>query len=252
MKKNVLTLLILGFGLLAIAQTKPTIEWASIPAGTFTMGSPKSEVDRGKDETQHQVSLSAFKMSKYEVTFEQYDLFCEANFISKPNDAGWGRGHRPVINISWQEATLFAEWVGCRLPTEAEWEYAYRAGTTTPFNTGKNLTTGQANYDGNYPYKHQAKGENRNETLPVGSFEANTYGLFDMQGNVAEWCSDGYGGDYSPSAQTNPKGAPSSVVRIYRGGCWMCNASSCRAARRDRIYPDSKSMILGFRLVSPN
>ncbi len=229
---------------------KPTIEWVSIPAGTFTMGSPTSEVDRYDDETQHQVTLSAFKMSKYEVTFEQYDLFCDATGRSKPSDEGWGRGNRPVINVSWDDATAFAEWMGCRLPTEAEWEYACRAGTTTPFNTGNNLTTSQANYNGNYPYNNNAKGEYRQMTMPVGSFAANAYGLFDMHGNVWEWCSDWYG-DYSTSAQTNPKGASSGSYRVNRGGSWYSLARFCRASYRFSDSPDFRNYNVGFRLVSP-
>ena len=229
---------------------KPTIAWVSIPAGTFTMGSPTSEVDRSSDETQHQVTLSAFKMSKYEVTFEQYDLFCDATGRSKPSDEGWGRGNRPVINVSWDDASAFAEWMGCRLPTEAEWEYAARAGTTTPFSTGNNLTTTQANYEGNYPYNNNAKGEYRQKTMPVGSFAANAYGLFDMHGNVWEWCSDWYG-DYSTSAQTNPKGASSGSFRVLRGGCWYEYARFCRAAYRCNVTPDDRVNGFGFRLVSP-
>ncbi len=250
MKKNILSLVFVSLVLFATAQTKPPSAWASIPAGTFTMGSPTSEVDRSSDETQHQVTLSAFKMSKYEVTFEQYDAFCDATGREKPDDAGWGRGKRPVINVSWDDATAFAEWMGCRLPTEAEWEYACRAGTTTPFSTGNNLTTSQANYDGNYPYNDNAEGEYRQKTLPVGSFTANAYGLFDMHGNLWEWCSD-WDGDYSSGAQTNPKGAASGSNRMRRGGSWSDGAQFCRSARRNRNYPDGSGDSIGFRLVSP-
>ncbi|MDD3723587.1 MAG: formylglycine-generating enzyme family protein [Lutibacter sp.] len=229
---------------------KPTITWVSIPAGTFTMGSPASEVDRNRDETQHEVTLSAFKMSAFQVTFEQYDLFCDATGRSKPSDEGWGRGNRPVINVSWNDATAFAEWMGCRLPTEAEWEYACRAGTTTPFNTGNNLTTSQANYHGNYPYNNNAKGVYREKTTPVGSFAPNAWGLYDMHGNVWEWCSDWYG-DYSTSAQTNPKGPSSGSYRVLRGGSWINYADYCRSARRGYDTPDSRDDCIGFRLVSP-
>ena len=250
MKKGIITIIVLFVSIVLFAQTKPTIAWASIPAGKFTMGSPESEVDRDDDETQHKVTLSAFKMSKYEVTFEQYDLFCEATGRSNPRDKGWGRGSRPVINVSWDDATAFAEWMGCRLPTEAEWEYACRAGTTTPFNTGNNLTTAQANYNGDYPYNNNAKGEYREKTLPVGSFAANAYGLFDMHGNVWEWCSDWYG-DYSISAQTNPKGASSGSHRVARGGSWRSYARHCRAADRTSGTPVYRHSRIGFRLVSP-
>jgi sulfatase modifying factor 1 len=245
MKKLIFVYAMLGFFISAsFGQTKPTIEWVSIPAGTFTMGSPVSEVQRIDGETQHQVNLSAFKMSKYEVTFEQYDLFCDATGRSNPDDEGWGRGKRPVINVSWPDATAFAEWMGCRLPTEAEWEYACRAGTTTPFNTGNNLTTSQANYDGNYPYNNNAKGLYRKETLPAGSFTPNAWGLYDMHGNVYEWCSDWYS-NYPTSAQTNP------IYRVLRGGSWTRLADDCRSACRSGSVPAIRNNFIGFRLVSP-
>ncbi|MBU0487640.1 MAG: formylglycine-generating enzyme family protein [Bacteroidetes bacterium] len=231
--------------------SKPTIEWVSIPAGTFTMGSPLSEAHRDERETPHQVTLSAFNMSKYEVTFEQYDLFCDATGREKPSDEGWGRGSRPVINVSWDDATAFAEWMDCRLPTEAEWEYACRAGTTTPFNTGICLNSDEANYNGDYPTEWCSKGEYRGKTLPVGSFAANAFGLFDMHGNVLEWCSD-WLGVYSTSAQTNPNGALLELNRVLRGGSWRGKETSCRSARRYGNSPGSRSDYIGFRLVSLN
>jgi formylglycine-generating enzyme required for sulfatase activity len=229
--------------------SKPEIEMASIPAGTFTMGSPVSEVNRESDETQFQVTLSAFKMSKYEITFAQYDAFCEATSREKPNDNDWGRGNHPVINVSWYDATAFAEWMGCRLPTEAEWEYACRAETTTPFSTGSNLTSSQANYDSNNQYNTNAKGEYREITLPVGSFAPNAWGLYDMHGNVWEWCSDWYS-EYPLSNQTNPKGPLSGSYRMYRGGSWSYDAFYCRSAYRNYIAPDLRDYGIGFRLVS--
>lgn len=229
---------------------KPTIEWAGIPAGTFMMGSVPSEPERKANETQHQVTLSAFRMSKYEITFEQYDLYCEATGKEKPYDEGWGRGKRPAIHVRWEDAKAFADWMGCRLPTEAEWEYACRAGTTTPFNTGDNLTTSQANYNGNYPYNNNAKGEFIAKTLPVGSFEPNAWGLYDMHGNVWEWCSDWYD-DYPTTAQTNPEGPASGTFRVFRGGGWRNYAQLCRSAFRYNFFPDYRHFNIGFRLVSP-
>lgn len=266
-----------------VSAQKPAIEWASIPAGTFTMGSPASEVGRNANETQHVVTLSAFKMSKYEVTVVQFKAFVDASGYVTDADKGAGgvRGsaiwtgikfefkegvnwkcdvkgnprpsteyNHPVIHVSWNDAVAFAEWMGCRLPTEAEWEYACRAGTETPFNTGNNLTTTQANYDGNYPYNNNAKGDYREKTMPAGSFSPNAWGLYDMHGNVWEWCSDWYG-EYSTGTQTDPKGPASGSFRVYRGGSWYYYALFCRSASRYIYYPDFRNYYVGFRLVSP-
>ena len=233
---------------------KPEIEWASIPEGTFMMGAPAMEAEREKDETPHQVTISAFRMSKYEVTFDQYDAFCEATGREKPGDEDWGRGRRPVINVSWDDANAFASWLGCRLPTEAEWEYACRAGTSTnsvtlmPFNTGDNLTTTQANYDGYISYNGNGYGVYRLKTIPVGSFAPNAWGLYDMHGNVCEWCSDWYG-KYSNTSQTDPKGPASGIRKVLRGGSWCARAGRCRSAFRDGTYPESKISRCGIRLV---
>ena len=199
-------------------------------------GALLSEIGITEAEPKHEVSLSAFKMSAYEVTFEQYDAFCVATKREKPGDKGWGRGKHPVINVSWDDATAFAKWMVCRLPTEAEWEYACRAGSTTPFNTGKDLTTSQANY-------------RSNKTTAVGSFAANAWGLYDMHGNVWEWCSDLYA-DYPSSPQTNPAGASKGSQRIYRGGCWESSRHSCLTAYRNHMNSGYCCGSIGFRLVS--
>jgi len=250
---NIVFMVEIAEGLIWEAKNgRPRMEWVAIPSGTFMMGSPDSETDRGNDEgPRHQVTLSGFKMSKYEVTFAQYDAFCEATGRSKPNDYGWGRGNRPVINVSWHDATDFAQWMGCRLPTEAEWEYACRAGTSTPFNTGSCLSTAQANYDGNYPYSYCIKGSYLERTQPVGSYAPNAWGLYDMHGNVYEWCSDWYG-SYPSSAQTNPSGPASGSYRVLRGGSWNDLGRDCRSALRNNPGPSYRYSNMGFRLVVPS
>jgi len=246
---------------------KPKIEWVDIPSGSFIMGSPETEVDRVENEIQHKVSLNAFKMSRYAITFEQYDLFCEATGRTKPFDFLWGRDNRPVICVNWHDATDFATWLGCRLPTEAEWEYACRAGTITPFNTGKNLSTEQANFNGQYPYRNNDtvaekklrnmygvftpdfSGLFREQTMPVGSFSPNKWGLYDMHGNVWEWCND-YLGDYNLENQTNPIGANAGVYRVIRGDSWNGFGMFCRSAFRGTAKADRKDNMVGFRLVT--
>jgi len=267
-----------------IFAQKPTIEWANIPAGTFTMGSPTSEATREDFEIQHEVTLSAFKMSKYEVTVGQFKAFVDATGYVTDADKGTGKingssiwsGNKwkykkgvnwkcdekgnlrpvsdynhPVIHVSWNDARAFADWMGCRLPTEAEWEYACRAGTTTPFNTGNCLSADEANYDGNTPFNNCALGQFKDKTMPVGSYVANAWGLFDMHGNVLEWCSD-FAGPYPLEVQTNPLGPPSGESRVLRGGCWCDYAESCRSALRDNHDPDQRYDYIGFRLVSPD
>lgn len=225
------------------------IDWVNIPAGSFTMGSPVTEPERFRNEKQHNVIIKSFKISKYEITFSQYDLFCEETGRVKPSDEGWGRGDRPVINVSWYDANAFSEWMGCRLPTEAEWEYACRAGSITPFHTGNFITTSQANYNGNFPYNNQEKGAFIGKTLPVGSYDPNKWGLYDMHGNVWEWCSDWFG-DYPTSQQSNPSGSSIGSLKVARGGGWFDKARFARSACRGYNYPDYKKFDVGFRIVS--
>jgi formylglycine-generating enzyme len=228
---------------------KPVIEWVSIPGGTFIMGSPETEPGRDQDEFQHEVTLKAFKISMYEITFAQYDAFCEATGRKKPDDEGWGRGNRPVINVSWNDAASFARWIGCRLPTEAEWEYACRAGTTTPFNTGNDISTLLANFNGNYPVSTIIKGQYEGKTLPVGSYPPNPWGLYDMHGNVWEWCQDWYG-EYKEEPRSNPKGPSSGSFIVRRGGSWYGSEKYCRSANRNFSDPAHTYNFIGFRVVS--
>jgi formylglycine-generating enzyme required for sulfatase activity len=228
------------------------VEWVDIPAGLFTMGSPMDEIDRREYEGQKKQVIKAFKMSKYAITFEQYDLFCEAKGIKKPDDKDGklGRGSYPVVNVDSYSAIKFSEWLGCRLPTEAEWEYACRAGTNTPFNTGNILTTDQANFDGNYPYHDNPKGKNRNSPVWVNNFTPNNWGLYQMHGNVWEWCND-LVNELNPN--TDPLGIrQKEQKRITRGGSWRHSGNCCRSAFRDCSSPDSESICIGFRIVKDN
>jgi formylglycine-generating enzyme required for sulfatase activity len=264
------------------------IEMVSIPAGTFTMGSPASEPDRNSDETQHSVTLSSFKMSKYQVTQEQYKAVIGKNpsyFSSRPQE-GENQSKRPVESISWYDALVFcnklsikenlspaysingktnpADWGtvptgadnpkrtawdevvivagsnGYRLPTEAQWEYACRAGTTTAYNTGDIISDNTGWYDGNSGSK----------THEVGKKPPNAYGLYDMHGNAHEWCWDWYA-YYPNDTQTDPMGASSGASRVLRGGNWFDLDVGLRSARRYGCGPTNRDADLGLRLVRP-
>jgi formylglycine-generating enzyme required for sulfatase activity len=249
-----------------------------IPAGTFTMGSPTTEPQRNSDEVQHQVTLSAFRMSIYEITNAQYATFLNANSINANGlfaagayptqpliyDCGsdnglsytgsqWqpavGKENFPVVCVTWYGAAEFATYAGGRLPTEAEWEYACRAGTTTPFNTGNCLDYTQANYYWPEPYSGCSNTNTSwpNQTQAVDSYAPNAFGLYNMHGNVSEWCSDWYGA-YGTGAQTNPTGPSTGAFRVFRGGSWGSTAQGCRSAYRTDGFPVFYNYN-GFRLA---
>ena len=221
-----------------------------IPAGKFQMGSPEDEEDREDDEVQHEVTVTQpFYMGVHEVTQEQYERIVGTN----PSDFK-GKGN-PVEEVSWEDATAFCKKLSSktgrtvRLPTEAQWEYACRAGTSAPFHTGGTISTDEANYDGNSTYGSGRKGVYREKTVPVGSFQANAFGLYDMHGNVWEWCRDWYG-PYANANVRDPQGPASGSVRVLRGGSWFNTPRICRSAYRCGNTPDLRNYNLGFRVVA--
>jgi formylglycine-generating enzyme required for sulfatase activity len=225
-----------------------------ILAGRFQMGSPDTELGRKKDERQHEVEIAPFAMGKYPVTFEEYDRFTEVTRRKKPSDEGWGRGRRPVINVSWFDAVAFTGWLSeqtgqtYRLPTEAEWEYACRAGTTTPFYFGETISTDQANYNGNYAYGNGLKGILRGKTVEVGQFPANAWGLHDMHGNVYEWTDSVYDKRYEGGEQRCAR-LDRDGFSVLRGGSFLSNPQVVRCAARAPYVSDTRYYGYGFRVV---
>ena len=220
-----------------------------IPPGEFDMGSPPTEAGRNASEALHRVRLTKpFYLAATEITQGQWQA------VMGKNPSFFVGESLPVDTVSWDEAAEFCrrlsirEGATYRLPTEAEWEYACRAGTPTPFHTGATLSTSQANYNGQYSYGAGKKGEFREETTPVGTFAPNAWGLHDLHGNVWEWCADWYG-DYAPGPATDPVGPPAGQTRAVRGGCWINFPAVCRSANRGGTVPGSWNFNFGFRIV---
>jgi len=224
-----------------------------ISGGTFTMGSPKNEAGRAQNETQHQVQVSDFLISRYQITNALYEKF-DPNHHSRRDEIS-NEDNQPVIYVNWYEALMFCRWLGCRLPTEAEWEYACRAGTVMPFNTGENLTTEQANYNGDYPYENYSGGRYLEKTTLVGSYPPNAWGVYDMHGNVYEWSQDWHDENYYESCKRqgiveNPIGPETGSFRVRRGGCWNDGAQLSRSAYHYGADPVNRRNGVGFRVVS--
>ena len=228
-----------------------TLDMVEIPGGTFIMGSPKSEAKRGSNEgPQHQVTVPSFYMGKYELTQVQYEA------IIGTNPSNFKGDNRPVERVSWNNAVEFCKKLSqktgkkYRLPSEAEWEYACRAGTTTPFYFGESITPDLVNYDSNYTYASAPKGKYRQQTTDVGTFPPNSFGLYDMHGNVWEWCQDDYKNDYinaptDGSALTSPRRS----AKLLRGGSWCNDPGYCRSACRTFDFLDGNDTLVGFRVV---
>jgi formylglycine-generating enzyme required for sulfatase activity len=239
-----------------------------IPPGKFLMGCRPNELDRRNNERPpHEVRITRpFYMGACEVTQAQYQQVMGVNpstFMgSRTPEYNRIRGggplvdlQKPVETLSWDDAVEFCRKAGAgtgeaiRLPTEAQWEYACRAGTTTPFHTGETISAEQANYDTMGVYGDGQRGRSRDKTLAVGSFAPNAFGLHDMHGNVHEWCSDRFAPDYSRAAGRDPQGPASGKRRVVRGGSWGDPPQDCRSARRFSFEPESRGRQTGFRVV---
>ena len=232
-----------------------------VPAGAFAMGSPASEAGRAEDEGPvREVTLAeAFAIGVREVTYAEWEA-CAADGGCGghlPSDWSWGGGGQPVMDVTWEQARSYAEWLAAktgeeyRLPTEAEWEYAARAGTETPFYTGATISTEQANYDGALPpYGAGEAGESRARTTAAGTFAANGFGLRDMHGNVAEWTLDCYAPSYRDApADGAAVESENCAERVVRGGSWRDGPEELRSANRDRRGAGAYSNTLGFRVA---
>ncbi len=221
-----------------------------IPPGTFMMGSPEGEAERSSSETQHQVTLSqGFWLADTTCTQALWQA------VMGENPSHFRGAERPVEQVSWEDAQRFLERLNVvlsdgafRLPTEAEWEYACRAGTTTPFWFGLQITPEQVNYNGKYPYAGGPTGLYRAETVPVQALPCNRWGLYQMHGNVWEWCQDWYG-DYTSDAVIDPVGPDTGGPRVLRGGSGFDFGRLVRSAQRHAHPPGYRSHDLGFRLA---
>lgn len=232
------------------------IEFVLIPAGTFMMGTPETEKDREPHEgPQHEVTIAKpFYMGKFEVTQTQWVA------VMGNNPSQFKGDNLPVDNVCWNDAQEFISRLNAlkdgytyRLPSEAEWEYACRAGTTTPFGLTDAITADIVNYNGTFPYSNAPKSINREKTAPVGGLgKANAWGLYDMHGNVSEWCQDWFHDNYNgaPTDGSAWEANPSIKCRVFRGGSFNSSGNNCRSGSRDRYVPVGKFPDNGLRVVA--
>ncbi len=226
-----------------------SLEMVSIPSGEFLFGLPNNTKEKTDNEIMQQViKVSSFYISKYPITQNQWER------VMKNNPSRFKGGNRPVEQVSWFEAMSFCQKLSTktgkkyRLPTETEWEYACRGGTTSPFNFGESIITDLANYDGNCGYANAPKGRYRQKTVNVGSFSANAFGLYDMHGNVREWCANIWEKEFDRQEIIVPD-VNDLRLRALRGGSWADHPLSCRCTARYGLEPTIKNFIIGFRVV---
>jgi formylglycine-generating enzyme required for sulfatase activity len=222
-------------------------EMVVIPAGQFWIRNIQGgDIDK---KPIHRVIVSNFALGRYEVTFAEYDRFAETTGRKKPNDEDWGRGNRPVINVSWIDAMAYTEWLSqqteqhYRLPTESEWEYAARAGTNTPYWWGWQIGHNLANCDGCGSLWDNKK------TAPVGSFGTNSFKLYDTVGNVYEWTCSEYEEKYNGKEQHCLSKNDTDHLRVVRGGSWYSLPRYVRVASRFRNRPNNSDLTVGFRVA---
>jgi formylglycine-generating enzyme required for sulfatase activity len=242
-----------------------SLELVAIPGGSFMMGSPEDELEHQNDESpQREVTLAPFLMGRYPITQAQWRAVASLPQVERelnPDPSKFKGDSRPVEQVNWFEAMEFCARLSAHthrtytLPSEAQWEYACRAGTTSPFHFGETITPELANYDGNYTYADGPKGEYRQQTTPVDQFGvANAWGLAEMHGNVWEWCLDHYHDSYAGAPRDGSAWVDAEAEedknRIRRGGSWVVNPWSCRCAYRFNCYPDFRFDFNGFRVVS--
>ena len=230
-----------------------------VPAGTFRMGAPKSEKwSQDNERPVHSVSVPSFAAGVYELTFAEWDACAASGGCGghRPKDAGWGRGRRPAIHVSWDDAQSYVRWLSkktgkrYRLLSESEWEYAARAGTRTPFHTGSTISTGRANYAGYAVYGSGREGVYREKTVPVGSFPANAWGLHDVHGNVWEWVEDCWNENYQGAPRDGSAWVSGDCSdRVLRGGSWLNEPGVLRSANRNWSGTGNRVINSGFRVA---
>lgn len=244
MRNKLLTILFVFVSLIAFSQDKPNIEWIRVDGGSFMMGCEETDKDCYPDEQPlHKVSIKTFMISKYEVTIGDYKLFCKANNRKMPISPSWEQtDSHPIVYVSWQDAVDYAKWVGGRLPTEAEWEYAAKGG-----NKSKGYVfSGSNTYDEiGWCY------ENSNlQTHPVGEKKPNELGIYDMSGNVWEWVSDNYEiFYYAESPSSNPQGPKQGLGKSNRGGCFNFDYKLMRTSHRRGSGNETLGFGTGFRVA---